>query len=93
MSFRVEREKAGYCSIWYRDGSRRLLPRNEFEPLCAALATDAQFYDGASLFDNASVRIRLAAIVDVVDFTPEAVRQADEDAVAEEEYNRMHGAP
>jgi hypothetical protein len=91
MTYRPEREKAGYCAVWYSDQSVRYIARSQFDQISAALASpDQRVFHGTSLYGG-DVTIRLANVTDVEDISPDIVKAIDEGAEEAKHYKRAHG--
>jgi len=90
VTYRPDREKAGFCEVVYRDGSARRLPRNEFEQVTAAMQSEKRWYEATGLYGQ-TIILRLADVLDAVDFSADAVQQMDAEADEEREHKRTHG--
>ena len=82
--WRPERERRGYCKVFFRSGNFAILERAEFEPLSLAIAEQHKTYCGRDLFGDENL-IVIGEVEQVMDCEPASVAAADE----EEEQRKM----
>lgn len=91
MTYRPEYEKQGFTEVWYRDGSKRHIRREDFEGLETAMREGAEFFEATSLQDGSTGLIRVSAVLEIWAVSAELVRISDENAEAEAQYKKTHG--
>lgn len=90
MSWRAERERAGFCRVFFRDGGDTVLKRNEYEPLCEALRRGDEWYEAEDLYGDPEM-IRLSALCRCAEATPAGLVAYDVDQSERADYKKAHG--
>lgn len=96
MTYRPDREKAGFVCVWRRNvDGKFLLPRNEYEPMIAARAAALKgerdpFYDAIDLYgDQTSFDLRDVSVIG--DCSPDSVAAFDLEDEERAAYKRDKG--
>jgi len=95
LSYRPEREKAGYCKVWRRNIEPGfLLRRNEYGPLTAAREAvptgGSPFYEATDIYGDL-MAFDLRDVSVIADCSPEAIVANDRDQEEEATYKKTHG--
>lgn len=91
MTYRPDREKAGFLQVTFRHGDFLLIRRNEWDDLTEALKKgEKDWYEATDLFGELQL-IRLSSVVLVALVTPSGVAQSDEEEVQRAAHKRDKG--
>ena len=90
MSYRSEQEKRGFVAVFFRDGTRSLVARNEYEPLSEALRRGDEWYEATDLYGDQEM-VRLSCVVKIAEATPQGIAAWDANDAEEAAYKKAHG--